>query len=215
MHATRPGVITVVAASAVLPLIVAAGLLLSLRRAHAGSPDPSATATPSAVTATQDDAPQTFVVGNPALVNGEVVVTVSTAGKAASYRGFNLHLRWAPHVFALASATATGGIFDEENNTDGGVMCVGPTDALDADGGGTVVGCTFLGMHSTSATGVLATITLRPRASGCSSMHLVRVGPSDNAGSTGGSYLIDAIRYEPEVEQYNDGSASDQGRSCS
>jgi hypothetical protein len=172
---------------------------------------PSPTAPPTSITYA---GPAKLVLGAPSLVDGAVVVTLRLEGDPAQpYSGFSVHLRWDPRVFALARATSRGGIFDLETGGPG-AFCAGPSNVLDDDGGGFTMGCVFLGPRATTAAGLLATITLTPRAAGCSAIHIETYGAADGGDSSTGSFLVASPSITPEATLYEDTSSSDRGVPC-
>lgn len=152
-----------------------------------------------------------IVVGAPALVGGKVHVAVSAAGSGFDpYKSFSIHMRWDPAIFSPdVGGTSTAGTIIPS------AFCPPPSTAIDVDGGGVVVACTGLG-GSTSATGLLATISMTPLVvSGCSALHLFTFGAPDGGTAGSGTFTGDAtLQSKPQLNTYLDGTANVAGATC-
>ena len=143
----------------------------------------------------------------------QLVVPIATTGSIVNaYSGFNIHLRWDPKVFSFSDANAAGGLFDP--NAHSATSCSLPQ--ADDDGGGVVFGCggigfcvigggCFVSPIITNA-GLLATVVLTARHSGCSALHLVTHAPLGNGGENRGTLTWSAVLpITPELNAYVDG----------
>jgi len=148
----------------------------------------------------------------PTLVDGTVHISIIAEGSGfPAYDGFNLHLRWSPGVFTFGDINAAGGLFDPAS----GAFCIANRDKYDADGGGVTFACTGLGSSSaTTATGLLATLTLRPSQSGCSKVHFFTFGSPDGGDSTSGTYTIDDDTSTAQANPYIDLGVDVDGQLC-
>ena len=120
---------------------------------------------------------------------GNVTAKVSTSGSGFTpYSGFSLHMRWDPALFEFVSATPAGGLFD---SSAGNALCIGPdTQGYDADGGGMIMSCSAIGDTTVSGGGLLVTVVLSVKGSGCTRLHLTSLGPPDGGDSTSGTFTI-------------------------
>lgn len=158
---------------------------------------PTATATPGEPLIT---------VEHPSPAGGLVQVPVNTTGAGfPPYSGFNLHLRWDPALFRFSSASNSGSVVPSP-------ICAF---FIDTDGGGVIYGCTATGDASTSATGLLGTITLQPIGAGCSLLHLFTI-TFDGGDDSTGTYLIGADTNAPlrDFAYTDDWGATTSGDTC-
>jgi hypothetical protein len=173
----------------------------------------SPTLTPLQPSSTLDGSPEatpaqggpTITVGAPSNDGGNVDVPIVTTGDGFSrYVGFSVHIRWDPSLFTFASASASGSVLPS-------AFCVSPI--LDTDGAGVTYGCASAG-SSTSNTGILATIALTPRNSGCSPVHLFTYGGADDGDTSSGTFTVDGLTFAPLAVAYSDASVTTGGAAC-
>jgi hypothetical protein len=140
-----------------------------------------------------------------ALTGGALQLSVmSTPSNGATYEGFNIHVRWDPDAFAFASANHEGSVLPS-------LLCAEPV--VDSDGGGVTYGCLTTGA-TTAATGLLGTIVLTPLGAGCSTLHLVTLGPPDDGDDVSGTYFLAPGGYELPAAEYVDARIDGDGQPC-
>lgn len=146
----------------------------------------------------------TITVGTPSLVSGDVVIPINATGAVAdAYAGFNIHLQWDDAIFSFDSASNAGTVIPSP-------FCPSPVPQGTT---GVVYACTSIA-GPTSATGLLATITLNVIGTGCSELHLFTFGPPDDGGSNFGTYTVNAADTTPQSNALVDGAANHLGQVC-
>lgn len=118
------------------------------------------------------------------------MVPILSAGSGFTpYTGAGIHLRWDPAVFRPDSYDMTGSVISPN-------YCIY---VPDADGAGAYLGCVVLGPTQIADVGLLATLVLKPVASGCSSLHLLTLGPPDWASEDVATYTITILNSPDNV----------------
>jgi hypothetical protein len=120
---------------------------------------------------------------------------------------FNVHLRWDPTLFSFVDASPTGGLFEADSTC--------PDHILDPDGGGATFACAFSDAQGATSTGLLATITLNPEATGCSRLQLATFGPPDGGDASSGTFTVNP---PPDIvgqtNEYLASSVDANGQAC-
>lgn len=134
-------------------------------------------------------------LGAPSLLSGKLVIPVLTSASTDGYSGANIHLSWDPTLLSFSGFDTTGSTL-----SGGSPICV---PAADSGGAGAVVACSAVGSFTTTAAGVLMDFKLTPVGPvGCSTIHVSTLNAPDNAGTTFGSYTINADDGQPQANTY-------------
>ncbi len=136
-------------------------------------------------------------IGAPSPSGGNLRVPINTTAPTNPYSGANVTLTWDPALLSFSSVDTSGTTLAAA----GTLLCL-PAPYSGAGGTGELDSCSVIGSPSITSAGLLMTFVLTVKANGCSSLHLVTLGPPDNGGGTFGTYTIDAATGNAQANTY-------------